>query len=66
MLTCSSLKVFVGLCKNRLGTILGLDIPLFSNLVIYAVYKDEIIYDKSLSIYAHVLVVLKDVIFFHL
>ena len=47
---CSAMKVFIGLHKNTLVTILDLDVPLFSNLVIYTVYRDEIIYDKSLSI----------------
>ena len=55
MLICSALKVFVGLYNNILGTtILDLDVPLFTNLVIYSVYKDEIIYGKSLSMCSYV------------
>jgi len=50
ILMCCAMNVFIGLHSNILVTILDLDVALFSNLVVYTVYKDEIIYDKSLSI----------------
>ena len=50
MLICCAMNVFIGLHSNILDAILDLDFPLFSILVVYTVYKDEIIYDKSLSI----------------